>query len=197
MSRIESSTIKFKVEKFNGKGNFGYGKRGWRRCWCNKVFTRSYRVSQQNLRYVKRELEGDGFKGGKHDPTMSRRWGYVQRVDEETVTGLWSKLETLYIMKSLSNKLYLKKQLYGLRMKEGSAVLEHLNFFNKVISELLTVDIKIDEKDKALILLSLFQSHMIISSPPYSTVKKLSSWRRSCQLSYLMRLEKGQIKRSI
>jgi len=37
---------------------------------------------------------------------------------------------------------------------EGIAVLEHLNFFNKVISELLTVDVKIDEEDSALILLS-------------------------------------------
>ena len=39
-------------------------------------------------------------------------------------------------------------------MNEGTAVLEHLNFFNKVISELLPVDVKIDEEDKALILLS-------------------------------------------
>jgi len=60
----------------------------------------------------------------------------------------------LYMTKSLSNKLYLKKQLYGLRMKEGTSVLEHLNFFNKVINELLAVDVKIDEEDKALILLS-------------------------------------------
>jgi len=33
-------------------------------------------------------------------------------------------------------------------------MLEHLNFFNK-ISELLVVDVKIDKKDKALILLDL------------------------------------------
>jgi len=33
-------------------------------------------------------------------------------------------------------------------------VLEHLNFFNKVISELLAIDVKIDEEDKVLILLS-------------------------------------------
>jgi len=33
-------------------------------------------------------------------------------------------------------------------------VLEHLNFFNKVISELLAVDVKINEENKALILLS-------------------------------------------
>ena len=69
-------------------------------------------------------------------------------------TALWSRLEILYMTKSFSNKLYLKKQLYGLHMKEGTTVLEHLNFFNKVISEFLAVDVNIDEKDKALILLS-------------------------------------------
>jgi len=39
-------------------------------------------------------------------------------------------------------------------MNEGTTTLEHLNFFNKVISELLAVDVNIDEEDKALILLS-------------------------------------------
>ena len=33
-------------------------------------------------------------------------------------------------------------------------MLEYLNFFNKIITELLAVDMKIDEKDKTLILLS-------------------------------------------
>ena len=56
--------------------------------------------------------------------------------------------------KSLSNKMYLKKQLNGLRMNEGTAVLEHLNFFNKVINELLPIDAKIDKEHKVLILLS-------------------------------------------
>jgi len=57
---------------------------------------------------------------------------------------------------SLPNKLYLKKQLHGLRMKERTAVLEHLNFLNKIINELLAIDVKIDEEDNALILLSSF-----------------------------------------
>ena len=39
-------------------------------------------------------------------------------------------------------------------MNKGTTVLEYLDFFNKIISELLAVDVKIDEKDKALILLS-------------------------------------------
>jgi len=72
---------------------------------------------------------------------------------EETAIGLWSRLQ-MYMTKNLSNKLYLKKQLYGLRMKEGTAVLEHLNFFNKIINKLLNDNVKIDEEDKSLILFS-------------------------------------------
>ena len=48
-------------------------------------------------------------------------------MDEETATGLWLRLE-MYMTKSLSNNLYLKKQLYELRMNEETTVLEHLNF---------------------------------------------------------------------
>ena len=70
------------------------------------------------------------------------------------------KVRDIIYDESLSNKLYLKKQLYGLRMKEGTMILELLNFFNMVIRELLTVDLKIDEEDKVLILLSsLLQSY--------------------------------------
>jgi len=64
------------------------------------------------------------------------------------------KVRNVIYNKEPSNKMYLKKQLNGSRMKEGIMVLEHLNFFNKIISELLAVDMKIDEEDKTLILLS-------------------------------------------
>ena len=91
-------------------------------------------------------------------------------MDEETTIGLWSKPEILYMTKSFSNKLYLKKQLYEICMNEGTVVLEHLNFFNKVINELLAVDVKIDEENKALILLSsLLESYdQIVTTMLYS-----------------------------
>jgi hypothetical protein len=38
-------------------------------------------------------------------------------VGEDTTSGLWSKLESLYMMKSLTRRIYLKRQLYNLRMK--------------------------------------------------------------------------------
>ena len=50
-------------------------------------------------------------------------------------------------------------------MNEGAAVLEHLNFFKKIIKELLAVDVKMDEENSALILFSSFSQsydHFII-----------------------------------
>ena len=44
-------------------------------------------------------------------------------MNEETTAGLWCRLESMYMTKSLSNKLFMKKQLYSLRIKEGMPIL--------------------------------------------------------------------------
>ena len=50
---------------------------------------------------------------------------------------------TLYQSKSLVNKLFPRKNMYNLRMKDGNLVTEHLNAFNIVVSQLLSIDINI------------------------------------------------------
>lgn len=85
-------------------------------------------------------------------------------MDEETITNLWYKLKILYMMKCLSNRL--KQQLYGLHMKKCTSILEHLNTFNNIITNLLSTDVKLDKDDNALILLnSLLSSykHFVIT----------------------------------
>jgi hypothetical protein len=53
---------------------------------------------------------------------------------EATTKDLWDKLGKLYQSKSLVNKLFLRKKLYNLRMRDGDSVVEHLNAFNTVVS---------------------------------------------------------------
>ena len=72
---------------------------------------------------------------------------------EDMAKTLWEKLGTLYQSKSLVNKLFLRKKLYNLRMKDGDSVTEHLNAFNTVVSQLSSVDIKILDEDKCISLL--------------------------------------------
>eukprot|EP00253_Pinus_taeda_P031417 PITA_31417 len=72
---------------------------------------------------------------------------------EATAKASWDKLGTFYQSKSLVNKLFLWKKLYNLRMQDGDSVTEHLNAFNTVVSQLLSVDIKVLDEDKCISLL--------------------------------------------
>jgi hypothetical protein len=75
---------------------------------------------------------------------------------EYSAKKLWDKLGSLYQSKSLVNKLFLIKKLYLPRMSDGSSVTEHLNSFNIIISQLSSMDIKIIEEDKCIVLLCYF-----------------------------------------
>ena len=80
-------------------------------------------------------------------------------MDEESSTTIWLKLESQYKLKSLTNKLLLKKKLYGLKITEGLALDQHINMFDQIISDLNQVDV-FQEEDMALILLnSLLESY--------------------------------------
>lgn len=46
--------------------------------------------------------------------------GIYNVMKEISIVGLWLKLESLYMTKSLSIKLYLNNQLYSLCMKEAN-----------------------------------------------------------------------------
>ena len=75
-------------------------------------------------------------------------------MDEESPTIIWLKLESRYMSKSLTNKLYLKQKLYGLKMAKGSDLSQHINVFNQIISDLKRIDVRFDDEDKALMLLN-------------------------------------------
>jgi hypothetical protein len=73
--------------------------------------------------------------------------------EESTTKDLWDKLGKLYQFKSLVNKLFLRNKLYNLRMRDGDSMAEHLNAFNTVVSQLVSVEIKISDEDKCISLL--------------------------------------------
>ena len=68
---------------------------------------------------------------------------------------LWDKLEAKYMKKSVENKIYLKKKLFRFDCKKGISMAKHLDDFNKIITDLLTLDVTINDEDKTLLLNSL------------------------------------------
>ncbi|KAH9717011.1 hypothetical protein KPL71_021670 [Citrus sinensis] len=73
---------------------------------------------------------------------------------EKFASGLWVKLEDLFLKKSLAKRLYMKKKLYTFSMKDGTALKDHLDELNKLILDLENVNIILEYEDRALILLS-------------------------------------------
>jgi hypothetical protein len=67
---------------------------------------------------------------------------------EATTNDLWDKF-----WKYLENKIFLRKKLYNPRMRDGDSMAEHLNAFNTMVSQLVSVEIKISDEDKCIILL--------------------------------------------
>lgn len=70
---------------------------------------------------------------------------------------LWDKLAKTYQSKSLANKLFLKKDLFGLKMEEDGDLRDHLNRFNGLITQLNHLDEKLEDEDKAI--------HLLVSLP--------------------------------
>ena len=77
----------------------------------------------------------------------------IEVSDEKTAASLWQKLESLYMTKSLTNKLLLKQRLFALRMQEGIELRDHLDKLNSILLELCNIDVKVEDEDAALILL--------------------------------------------
>ena len=95
---------------------------------------------------------------------------------EETANKFWDKLGNLYQLKSLVNTLFLWNKLYLLRMSDDDSIIENLNAFNIVISQLMFVDIKIIEEEKCISLLCSFLDswdNLVVAIGSNNTMLKL------------------------
>lgn len=83
--------------------------------------------------------------------TDSMTWELAK---ETFVTTLMEKLESLYMKKSLANRLYIQKRMFTLKIAEGSSFDKHNNEFNQVCDTLATINGALDDEGKALLLIS-------------------------------------------
>ena len=72
---------------------------------------------------------------------------------EKTTKGVMSALSKLYEKPPSSNKVFLMKHLFNMKMSEGGSVVDHLNEFNTLISQLSSVKVNFDDEVRALVIL--------------------------------------------
>lgn len=71
--------------------------------------------------------------------------------EEKSAEAVWDKLK-----KFLANRLYLKKRLFAFLMEDEKPLKKHLDDFNRIILDLNSIDVKVEDEDQAIILLSSF-----------------------------------------
>ncbi|KAK5803675.1 hypothetical protein PVK06_031324 [Gossypium arboreum] len=151
-ARTTVTNAKFEVEKFDGTNNFGM----WQ-CEILDV------LCQQELDIALEE---------KPDKMDDKEWAKINRqacgtirlclakeqkysvMRETSAKKLWDTLEEKFLTKSLENRLYMKKKLYRFTYAPGMSMNDHVNSFNKILADLLNLDEKFEDEDKALLLLN-------------------------------------------
>jgi hypothetical protein len=75
-------------------------------------------------------------------------------ISKEKITKeLMDALAKLYEKPSVSNKVFLMKKLFNMKMSEGGSVADHLNEFNTVTNQLSFVKVDFDDEVRALLIL--------------------------------------------
>jgi hypothetical protein len=72
---------------------------------------------------------------------------------EKMTKDLMDTLAKLYEKPSTSNKVFLMKRLFNMKMSEGGSVADHLNYFNTVTNQLSSVKVYFDDEVRALLIL--------------------------------------------
>jgi hypothetical protein len=111
-------------------------------------------------------------------------------VKEPTVTSMWSKLESLYKTKSLTHRQFLKQKLYSFKMVESKAIREQLMEFNKILDDLENIEVHLEDKDKAILLLCAlprsfesFMDTMLYSKEGIVTLEEVQAALRTKELT--------------
>ncbi|MFQ6666253.1 hypothetical protein Gotur_032680 [Gossypium turneri] len=119
------AAIRFEIEKFDGETNFNL--------WQVRMMTILVQTSLKNLCLANTILQ--------------------EVLIEKTSSALWKRLETLYVTKSLANRLVLKQCLFTFRMNEGELLRDHISQFITLLNDLKNVEFHIEDEDQAMLLL--------------------------------------------
>jgi glycyl-tRNA synthetase beta subunit len=75
---------------------------------------------------------------------------------EKTTKEMMDTLDKLYEKPSESNKVFLMKRLFNMKMSKGGSVVDNLNEFNTVTNQLSSVKVDFDDEARALRMLCSF-----------------------------------------
>ncbi|WVZ02271.1 hypothetical protein V8G54_023077 [Vigna mungo] len=146
---------KFDVEKFNGANDFGL--------W--KIKMEAILIQQGCVEALKGESKMSDAMTQEEKKKMGNKARSAiilclgdkvlrEVAKEKTAAEIWVKLESLYMTRSLAHRLCLKQQLFSFKMSESRTIEEQIAEFSKIVDDLENIGVKLEDEDKAVILLN-------------------------------------------
>ena len=135
----------------------------------NYSLWKSIKEDLLNCKYLYDLIEGDNAKSSDMSNVdwkklKKKTFGIIhQWVDinlynhvakETNPHTLWKNLENMYETKNTRAKIFLMRKLMYLKLKEGQSIVEHLNDFEGMISQLSVVGLSLDDETQACLILS-------------------------------------------
>ena len=131
MAANVSSAAKYEIEKFNGKNDFIL----WRVKMCallvQQGLFRALKGKDSLPAQLSKEEKENLLEQAHSAIQLSLADEFLREVVEE---------KTVAPLLSLTNRLYMKQQLYTIWMKEGTPIFDHLDEFKRVILDLKNID---------------------------------------------------------
>ena len=147
---------KFRVEKFNGQ-NYQLWKMQMEDYLYQKdIFLPLSRVAKKSMAMKDEEWEILDRKAlGMIRLSLATLMAF-NISKEKTMKGLMDALAKLYEKPLASNKVFLMKRLFNMKMSEGGSIADHLNEFNMVTNQLSYVKVDFDDEVRDLLILCSF-----------------------------------------
>ena len=123
---------KIKIEKFDGKDDFSMWKKKMRAILVQKC-AQAIGHPSEFPEVMKTPENQEILENAYSLLILNLADNVLRQIDEEdTALKVWIKLKSLYMVKSLSNKIYLKEQLFVFKMDPYKTLEENLDEFKKI-----------------------------------------------------------------
>ncbi|TXG56626.1 hypothetical protein EZV62_017939 [Acer yangbiense] len=146
---------KFEVEKFTGENDFGL----WKMKMKAMLVKEGLDIALDGEEKLPTDMKADEKKNWLKKAYSSLILGLGDKVlrevsKETTATGVWEKLEELYVSKTVPDRIYLKQRLFGFKMLDQRSMTDNMDDFRKIIQDLEGMYVTVDDEDQAVILLN-------------------------------------------
>jgi len=108
---------------------------------------------------------------------LALAYAVLSSIAEKTIAKeIWDTLTSLYEVKSLHTRIFLKRKLYTLRMSESTSMTNHINNLNTLFAQLSAADFNIIENERAELLpqsLPYSYDQLVINITNYNVIDLL------------------------